>query len=359
MLKLFGKAEGDSSSNSDASEFCRVVSRRGTPPRMSPGSYDRSTGAKRDAFDGQRFDYMSRAIVETSTIDTLKKRLHRALIVNRRISEGRVGLIVSGSAGLGKTTALRALASWVVARSERESPGALGRGDVPAVYVSVPPPATPRSMIARLATAVRLPVRPRDTAETLMREVVPQLRALSTKVVFIDEVHRLGRAGRDQLDTSDVLKDLSDLVGCTFVYVGIGVERSGVLAGERGAQLAGRCSLLRMEPFAPNDAEEWASVVEGFVERSCLLGKVDIDADFLLERSRGSIGVLSGMFLQVVGLKLNGPHYAKDETLTNEDFEAAFVPIQADDDAVGLDAVAAHRAAIRARGRGPARGRKH
>jgi DNA polymerase III delta prime subunit len=357
MLKLFDEAEEDW--NSDASEFCRASSQRETPPRMTARSYDTLTDAKRDAFDGERFDYMSRAIVETMTIDKLKKRLHRALIVNRRISEGRVGLIVSGPAGQGKTTALRALASWVVRRSERESPGALARGDVPAVYVSVPPPATPRSMIARLAAGIRIPVRPRDTAETLMREVVPQLRALRTKVVFIDELHRLGRGGRDQLDTSDVLKDLSDLVRCTFVYVGIGVERSGVLAGERGAQLAGRCSLLRMEPFGPNDADEWSTIVEGFVERSCLLGNVDIDADFLMERSRGSIGVLSGMFLQVVGLKLNGPHFAKDETLMNEDFEEAFVPIQADSEAVDVSAVIAHQTAITARGRGQARRRSH
>lgn len=357
MLRLFNQVEEEITS--DAREFCREASRRAKPPTMAARAYDTLSEATRDAFDGQRFDYMSRAIVETMTIDRLKKRLHRALIVNQRISEGRVGLIVSGPAGQGKTTALRALASWVVTRSERESPGTLARGNVSAVYVSVPPPATPRSMIARLAASVRLPVRPRDTAETLMREVVPELRAIGTKVVFIDEIHRLGRGGRDQLDTSDVLKDLSDLVPCTFVYVGIGVERSGILAGERGAQLAGRCSLLRMEPFSPNDAEEWSTVVEGFVERSCLMGGVDIDTDYLMERSRGSIGVLSGMFLQIVGLKLSVPHLAKDETLSNEDFEEAFVPIQADDDAADVDAVNAHRTAVGGRGRGPTRRRGH
>jgi len=330
MFQLFDTH--DDTWMNDASELCRHLLRPTPAPTMGAEEYDNASEATREYFDGQRFEYMSQTIVATGSIKDLRNRLQRTMLMNRDAVAGRAGLLISGSAGLGKTTALRALATWTAHRYQRQLPAGLRDGDIPVVYVTVPPPATPKSMIARLATSIHIPVRSRDSAESLRREVAPQLKALHTQLLIVDEIHRLARDSKDNAETTDVLKDLSDLVPCTFVFAGVAVEHSGLLAGERGAQLAGRFSLARMVPYSIDRSDEWEDVVAGFVQRSGLFGKVMVDPEYLLERTQGSIGVLHAMFTQVVGLKLSDAHGSKDESLSQADFEQAVVPMHVDEE---------------------------
>ncbi|PZF32066.1 TniB family NTP-binding protein [Curtobacterium sp. MCPF17_051] len=330
MFDLFDTR--DDSWMNDASKLCRNLARPVIVPSMTAQDYDKSDGKSRNNYDQQRFEYMSQTVVATDSIHDLRNRLLRTMLINRNAVAGRAGLLISGPAGLGKTTAVRALASWTVRRYQRQLPDATRNGDVPAVYVSVPPPATPKSMIARLATSIHIPVRARDSAESLRREVAPQLRALHTQLLIVDEIHRLARDSNENAETTNVLKDLSDLVPCTFVFAGVAVEQSGLLAGERGAQIAGRFSLARMVPYSANRLDDWTDVVAGFVQRSCLFGPIEVDPEYLLERTQGSIGMLHAMFVQVIGLKLSEPHESNDERVTQEDFEQAMLPMQAEEE---------------------------
>ena len=66
-------------------------------------------------------------------------------------------------------------------------------------------------------------------------------------------------ATRAGAEASDTLKYFSERIPATFAYAGISVERSGLLSGTRGEQIAGRFSMVRTGPF-PRDPQ-WTALI--------------------------------------------------------------------------------------------------
>src|SRR6266566_4070007 len=64
------------------------------------------------------------------------------------------------------------------------------------------------------------------------------------------------RAGAE---ASDTLKYFSERLPATFVYSGISLERTGLLSGTRGEQIAGRFGMVRTGPFG-RDAQ-WTALI--------------------------------------------------------------------------------------------------
>src|ERR1700745_3749768 len=64
-------------------------------------------------------------------------------------------------------------------------------------------------------------------------------------LVAVDELHNLNIATRAGAEASDTLKYFSERVPATFVYAGISLERTGLLSGTRGEQIAGRFRIGR------------------------------------------------------------------------------------------------------------------
>jgi hypothetical protein len=94
---------------------------------------------------------------------------------------------------------------------------------------------------------------------------------------------------------SDTLKYFSERIPATFVYAGIDIENSELLAGTRGAQIAGRFTLVPTRPFPYGD--EWKGLVATMEETLLLhdhppgtLVKLD---RYLHNRTDGMIGALS------------------------------------------------------------------
>src|SRR5213076_1726702 len=48
-------------------------------------------------------------------------------------------------------------------------------------------------------------------------------------------------------EASDTLKYFSERIPATFVYAGISLDRTGLLSGTRGEQIAGRFSMVRAD----------------------------------------------------------------------------------------------------------------
>lgn len=300
-------------------------------PAWSAAEYDNGSSAQRDRYDSERFVFMSDFVVETVALRKLAIAMKRTMLVNQYPKDGRYGILLSGDAGLGKSTALRAIAGWTVRRYALERPELLAGGALPVVYVSIPPQATPKTLLQRIAASVHLPYTPRDTAEVIRMQLVPLLEALGTQVIMVDEFHRLEKKVRSNEATNDALKDLGDLLPCTLICAGIDLDRSGIINdGVRGKSIGGRYSMFRLAPFTAADRAEWDRIVGGFVARSHLFGRVEVSSSYLLKRTGGSIGVLNSLFLQAVGLKLSDEHRAADEVLTRDDFEAAILPVDAE-----------------------------
>src|SRR5690625_6964137 len=93
------------------------------------------------------------------------------------------------------------------------------------------------------------------------------MRQSMTQVVVVDELHNLARRSSSNGESVDTLKDLSNDAPATFVYAGIKLEDSGLLAGPRGEQVARRFSPLRMALYdytTPTARRAWRGVVMAF-----------------------------------------------------------------------------------------------
>ncbi|NBE85191.1 TniB family NTP-binding protein [Micromonospora rubida] len=260
-------------------------------PHLSP--------VEQAAYDDARLDYHSDLIVvNTPTIQEVVKTVRRLLILNRRQISARRGLIITGGAGTGKTTAItqlgRAHELAVALRNPMTGPR------IPAVYVTVPPAATPRMLAVEFARFLGLPLASRSNITDVTNAVCAVLCDVGCDLVLVDEIHNLNLATRAGAEASDQLKYFSERIPATFVYSGINVERANLFTGTRGEQIASRFATIATRPFAYGTTaqrENWRALV-ATLEQALRLhrhktGTLARHGEYLYQRSRGMIGSLS------------------------------------------------------------------
>ncbi|MEV7868872.1 ATP-binding protein [Streptomyces sp. NPDC088124] len=251
-------------------------------------------GAQRDAYDEARIAYHSELqVVRTSTVKEIAHQGRLLTLLNQREHGARRGLIVSGEWTTGKTTALKQLARLHELRVRQRYPGS---GRIPVVYITAPPRGSPRKLAMEFARFLGLPViTPRHNTTDVTSAVCQVLIEARTDLVLVDEIHLMNHATIAGEELSDHLKYFTEHLPATFVYAGINVEHSGLFAGIRGSQLAGRCVLIRTGPFPLN--AEWRSLVAS-LEGTLRLqqhepGTLVRLSKYLHQRTGGMIGSLS------------------------------------------------------------------
>jgi hypothetical protein len=248
---------------------------------------------KRAAYDDDRIAHHSRLlVVQTPAVRDVVTTGRRLTHMNRSAHYGRSGLIVSGPARTGKTTAITQLGKTIEVFHRRRYPGC--GDDVPVVYITVPPAATPRMIAAEFARFLGIPVTRQANITDIIEAVCGVCTDTRTTAVCVDEIHNLNIATRSGAEASDTLKYFSERIPATFVLAGINVERAGLLSGPRGEQIAGRYSMIRTGPFPPGT--QWATLVSA-VESSLRLhrhqpGTLPDLAGYLHQRAGGMIGSL-------------------------------------------------------------------
>ncbi|MDG4801064.1 ATP-binding protein [Micromonospora sp. WMMD980] len=244
-------------------------------------------------YDERRLNYHAYLlVVATPTIRQVITEGRRLTYLNRNAHSGRSGLILSGAARTGKTTALTQLGKTldVIHRGRRPE----SAGDIPTVYITVPPAATAKMIAIEFARFLGLPTAPRANITDIIEAVCGVCIDARTALMAVDEIHNLALATRTGAEASDMLKYFSERIPATFVYAGIDVERAGLLAGTRGEQIAGRFSMIRTEAFAPG--EHWTGLI-AVLEDSLRLHRHHPDTltglgDYLHQRTSGMIGSL-------------------------------------------------------------------
>jgi hypothetical protein len=180
-------------------------------------------------YDEYRLDYHTRlAAVATSTLRQVVHAGRRLTLLNRHAISARRGLVLSGAAGTGKTTAVTQFGKTHEAIDRLRHPGVSDR--IPVIYVTVPPAATPRMLAVEFARFLGLPLMARANITDVIEAVCGVAIDARVSLVCVDEIHNLQLATRNGAEVSDTLKYFSERIPATFVYAGIDVEREGLFA---------------------------------------------------------------------------------------------------------------------------------
>nr|WP_232247186.1 ATP-binding protein [Kitasatospora azatica] len=265
------------------------------PPALLPRAEHEALGdLERMLYDEARLDHHARLrVVATSTVRHAVTCGRRLVLLNRHAISARRGLILSGLAGTGKTIAITQLGRAHELLDQARHPG--NRDRIPVVYITVPPAATARMIAAEFARFLGLPTRGRINITDIIEAVVGVCTDTRTGLILVDELHNISLTSRAGAEVADTLKYFSERIPATFVYAGIDIERSNLLSGTRGAQIAGRFTLLPTRPFPYS--EEWAGLV-ATLEENLLLhdhrpGTLVALDRHLHNRTGGMIGALS------------------------------------------------------------------
>jgi hypothetical protein len=282
---------------------------------------------KQLAYDEDRIAHHARLlIVQTPAIRDVITTGRRLAHLNKAAHYGRCGLIVSGPARTGKTTAITQLGKTIEVIHRRRHPGS--GNDIPVVYITVPPAATPKMIAAEFARFLGLPLTRRSNITDITEAVCGVCADTKTSLVCVDEIHNLNLATRAGAEASDALKYFSERIPATFAYAGISVERAGLLSGTRGEQIAGRFSMIRTGPFPRGP--QWAALIAA-LEDSLRLhrhapGTLPGLGQYLHQRTGGMIGSLLRLVRSAaVQAILDGT-----EAITRKTLDAMDVDIAAD-----------------------------
>ncbi|MFF4331331.1 TniB family NTP-binding protein [Streptomyces sp. NPDC001591] len=264
-----------------------------TPP--DPGAPPRSTE--------ERLAYHSDFVtVRTPAIDTISTTVRTLMVLGRhQRATARPSLIVTGPPTTGKTTALLQVGR-TCHHAETTRTGI--RDQMPVAYILVPPGASAKTLAAEFARFLGIPLTHRMTQPQIMTSVCDTYTRAGVRLVMIDEIHRLNPRTSTGAEATDLLKDLTERIGATFVYAGIDVTTTPLFTGTRGAQLAGRATLIDCDtiPARRGTSQPFRELVAAL--EACL----DLDrhrpgtlprlAPYLHARTGGRIGSLARLLRQ-------------------------------------------------------------
>lgn len=148
---------------------------------------------------------------------------------------------------------------------------------------------------AEFARFLGLPVMARMNITDLIESVVGVCTDARTGMILVDELHNISLTTQHGAEVADTLKYFSERIPATFIYAGIDIEHGSLLTGTRGAQIAGRFTLIPTHPFPYNS--EWRGLVATMEKTLALrrhrpgtLAKLD---RYLHDHTGGMIGALS------------------------------------------------------------------
>lgn len=266
------------------------------PTLIDRADWERWDPRRRLAHNDERLAYIGADfILRTPQLARALRTVHDIRRRNRHRRYGRQTVVISGPGGSGKSTALTVMAAEEAARADQERP------DRPAsvLGVEVPPTATSKALLEAILEQIRIVPPRRATLTELMRMVTQNLNDLQITLVLVDEIGHLASRRQTAVDAARTLKALTNQVTATFVYAGVGIERSTLMDGADGDQLARRSVFELFTPMSTATADgkrEWRSVIRAFERDLQLLDHPETTlrqhADQLFDRTGGNIGTL-------------------------------------------------------------------
>ena len=153
------------------------------------------------------------------------------------------------------------------------------------------------------------PAPARGNAAQLASRALDCILSCQTQLVIVDDVHFVNMGRRDGVEIANHFKWLANEFPVTFVFVGVGIERRGLMreglcsADTAMAQTARRWTRLPIEAFEICSGEgrrQWRALLLA-IEQQLVLARAergmiaDELADYLFARSTGHIGSLMNL----------------------------------------------------------------
>jgi hypothetical protein len=308
--------------------------REPAPKRLTSRQYTRLSSAERAAYDERRLAHAGSFTIVTPTMGSIHKGALRTARMNLHRGPGaRRNVVVDGLGGLGKSTIVAELGrKWELSLLRGFEIDPEAEPDfIPVAYVTLPSPATIKTLNEALADFYEV-VRPsKVTADWLARQVKEAAERCCTSMVIVDDIHYLNLRHESDREVNDHLKYLSNSLAATFVFAGIGLEKTGLLSeGKPGESLSLSQTRRRFVryPVAPfslhNDAHryEWLSLLTAIERHVPLMqsgdGALVALADYLFDRSGGFIGSVVELIRQGAALAIEEGSEKWSEALFDE-----------------------------------------
>lgn len=128
------------------------------PERLSHAQFADLTAEERAAYNDARIRYsQAGAFISTPQLREVKRAVHERMLINTHRTVGKLGVILSGEPGQGKTTTLMQIGKEHELRRRTTGHLAGAPGKIPVVYVAVPAQCTAKELLHEFTRFLALP----------------------------------------------------------------------------------------------------------------------------------------------------------------------------------------------------------
>lgn len=317
--------------------YIQFLQSRGLKFKLAPVPELQSMSpSDRRKYDSARVDFLSdNIVVENETVLNIAGTLETVMRLNHGKPSGGYGVLASAPAGRGKTTALHSVLRRVLNEYLEYDPNCISEGRTcPVAYICVPDSGTPKSIYMEIADYLGVEYKPRDSDPVMRKMVLAGIANSGIQVFVVDEVQNLENGGPFAKRAADAVRRLVDDTTATFILAGINVEKTSIMVGTRGLQVANRFIRAEVADYdeqSTNWKGHWKGLVGGMAKTLPLYGanfeEMQRLASQLHKACNGSVQALSLMVTQasrqLIGL---GDH--TQETITLELLQSTLVNIE-------------------------------
>jgi TniB protein len=173
------------------------------------------------------------------------------------------------------------------------------------VYTTIAAASTTNKLWVRLADVVGARQLRGSNADERLTDLARLLKGLGTKFVIIDEVQRLDTDHRAGAEVADNIKVFAETLDATMIFSGISLATAPLFTGNHGEQWRKRTQPVNLRNYVKSDdadMTEFTQLIAAF-ERLLPLplheaGFLEAHADYLFERTAGSIASLSDLITE-------------------------------------------------------------
>ncbi len=286
---------------------------------------------KREFDTGRKIFHSTYGPIETPILKTIVEETSRLAALNFQAPPGaRPGIILNGLGTTGKTTIATEIGKKYE-RSLRQRSGITGNLPsgaifVPVIYITLPGELSIRAFNRLMAQFLGIPIPASARVEWLNERITETATECGVSLIIVDDIHFLKMKNRSAESINNHFKFLASSISATFVYAGIHIESTGLLAEgsskerEKFSQVRHRFKKFDFGPFEKGSGT-FLKLLLAFEANTCLMRQqpkaILTLADYLHDRTNGFIGAVSTLFRESANLAIkNG-----EEQLSEKLFE--------------------------------------